>query len=326
MQSLHEVMPNLNPPFLHESMRIRRRKWLLAAMVVPMVGTPLARAQPAKAAASSPAPVTLPGQYAPVRVHAASDLKFALADIASLYEKQTGVSIVTNLGSSGNLSRQIAQGLPGDIFMSADEAFATALVASGHAQGPGVSYGLGRIALLFSAPSAPSQPPTASTLGAHAATPQTLAALAAQIRRLLAGPDKFAIANPDHAPYGRAAREALQALNLWDAAQPHLVLGENVAQATQFVTTGAAVAGITAWPLALPLLKAASAKRTPAPAPTLQALLLPSQLHQPLRQHMVLLKNASPSAERFFGFLQSPPAREALLRFGFGSTEQPGKK
>jgi molybdate transport system substrate-binding protein len=300
MQSLHEFMRDLNSLHAHPT-GVRRRHWLCTALLTPVASH------------------SAPPLHTSIRVLAASDLKFALAHTASYYQKQTGVSVDVQLGSSGNLSRQIAQGLPGDILMSADQAYPAALVASGHAQGPSVAYGLGRIALLLPAERAGSTKDTGQTLTAAAARDAaSLPVLVGHLRPLLAKPHKFAIANPDHAPYGRAAREALQALNLWDTAQAHLVLGENIAQATQFVTTGAATAGITAWPLALPLLQATTTALRTAPAsPTLQALLLPSQLHQPLRQHMVLLKNASPRAESFFKFLQSPTAREILRGFGF---------
>jgi molybdate transport system substrate-binding protein len=118
---------------------------------------------------------------------------------------------------------------------------------------------------------------------------------------------KFAIANPDHAPYGRAAQQALQALGLWDMVAPKLVLGDNIAQTTQFVTTGAAQAGITALPLAL--------------APQVHALsthvALPATLHQPLRQRTVLLHKASPQAAQLFAYLQSAAARRVLQQYGF---------
>ena len=101
---------------------------------------------------------------------------------------------------------------------------------------------------------------------------------------------KLAIANPEHAPYGRAAREALQKTGLWDAAQPKLVLGENVSQAAQFAVGGAAQGGIFAYSLAL----------APAIADRGRYVLLPADLHAPLAQRMVLLKRAGDDARAFY--------------------------
>ena len=122
-----------------------------------------------------------------------------------------------------------------------------------------------------------------------------------------AGVTKFAIANPEHAPYGRAAKQALQQLGLWDRVSPKLVMGENISQATQFVATGAAQAGITALSLAV----------APEIASLGKHVVLPERLHAPLRQRMVLLKNASPGAWAFYDFLQSSAAKAVLARYGF---------
>jgi molybdate transport system substrate-binding protein len=127
------------------------------------------------------------------------------------------------------------------------------------------------------------------------------------LRAAGAGIRHFAIANPEHAPYGRAAREALERLGLWQWARPKLVLGENIAQATQFVTSGAAQAGITALSLAL----------APEVAQLARHVVLPDRLHAPLRQRMVLLKSASAQASEFYAFLQTQAARAILRRYGF---------
>jgi molybdate transport system substrate-binding protein len=205
----------------------------------------------------------------PVRVAAASDLKFALAQLISIFQHQTGISVVATYGSSGNFARQISQGLPTDVFMSADEAWVRPLVDAGMTQGPGANYARGRLALL--APANSALVLDAQLKGVQAQWPQV---------------HKFAIANPEHAPYGRAAQQALQALGLWERVTPKLVLGENIAQTTQFVTTGAAQLGITALPLA----------RAPEIAAVSRHIALPAHLHAPLLQRMVLLKNAGPAA------------------------------
>jgi molybdate transport system substrate-binding protein len=229
---------------------------------------------------------------ADVRVAAASDLKFALADLAARYERETGQVVQLNLGSSGNFAQQIRQGLPVDLFMSADESFVFQLADAGLTQDRGALYALGRIAAV-----------------APAASPLPLDAELRGLRAGWASVDSFAIANPEHAPYGRAARQALERLQLWDLMRPKLVLGENIAQTTQFVTSGAAQAGITALSLAL----------APEVARSVRHVLLPATLHDALRQRMVLLKGASAQAIRFYGYAQSPAAKAVLARYGFGA-------
>jgi molybdate transport system substrate-binding protein len=229
---------------------------------------------------------------APIRVLAASDLKFALTRIAAQYQKDIGQGVEVTFGSSGNMARQIQQGLPADLFMSADEDFVLQLARANLTQGgkAGVLYAQGRIAL-YLAPGSPITP-DARLQG---------------VRDQWAQVQKFALANPDHAPYGRAGREALHNLKLWDLVQPRLVLGENVAQATQYVSTGAAQAGITALSLVM--------------APELQGqgrfVALPAELHAPLRQRMVLLAKASAAASAFYQHLQQPAVRAQMAQYGF---------
>jgi molybdate transport system substrate-binding protein len=233
--------------------------------------------------------VSLP-THRPLRVAAASDLKFALAQLISQFQQQTGLLVVATYGSSGNFARQIHQGLLVDVFMSADEAWVRPLVDAGLTQGPGAVYARGRLALL--APSTSPLALDAELKGVQAQWPQV---------------NKFAIANPEHAPYGRAAQQALQTLGLWDSVKPKLVLGENIAQATQFVTTGAAQVGITALPLA----------RASEVAEVSRHIALPAHLHAPLMQRMVLLKNANPAAAQWVAYLQSAAAKPVFQRFGF---------
>jgi molybdate transport system substrate-binding protein len=118
---------------------------------------------------------------------------------------------------------------------------------------------------------------------------------------------KFAIANPEHAPYGRAARAALLHTGLWEAIEPKLVLGENVSQATQFATSGSAQGGL------IPL----SLATAPAVADAGTFALVPESWHPPLRQRMVLLKGAGDTAKAFYVYMQSPAARVILKRYGF---------
>ena len=229
-----------------------------------------------------------------VRVAAASDLQFALPELAAGFERGAGIRVELSFGSSGNFARQIEQGAPLELFLSADESFALRLADAGLTANRGALYALGRIALIV---------PAASALA--------LDDRLDGVRRGLAQVQRFSIANPEHAPYGRAAREALTAVGLWPQLQPLLVLGENVSQATQFVATGAAQAGITAASLALAPSLAAQTRRH----------LLPESLHQPLRQRMVLMKNPRPAAQAFYEHLRGADARAVLARFGFAPAE-----
>lgn len=261
-------------------------------------------ARRAAAAALSRRSVCLLGIFAPaafamgqrpaalIRVAAASDLKFALAELAAQYQQQGGAAVQLSLGSSGHFAQQIRQGLPVDLYLAADESFVFGLADGGFTQDRGTVYALGRIALIV---------PAASRL---ALAPDLRA-----VRAALPSLRHFAIANPEHAPYGRAAQQALQRLGWWESVKGKLVLGENVAQATQYVSSGAADAGITALSLTL----------APEVARLTRSLPLPAELHAPLRQRMALLRSASPAAADFYRFLQGPAARAVLQRHGFGA-------
>lgn len=228
---------------------------------------------------------------APV-VAAAADLQFAIEEIAAAFAAETGQQVRLSLGSTGNFARQIREGAPFAIFMAADEQFIADLHAEGLTRDGGDLYGIGRLVVMA---------PHASALVPDAAL-NNLAALldAGQISR-------FAIANPDHAPYGMRAREALIARGLWDDLQPVLVLGENVSQAAQFALSGNAEGGIIAYALAL----------APQIAPLGAYALIPEDWHAPLRQRMVLLRDAGPVAEAFYAYLMEPPARAIMAQYGF---------
>lgn len=230
-----------------------------------------------------------------LRIAAASDLKFALTELCQTFTKMTGQAVDLQFGSSGNLSRQITQGLPLDIFMSADEALVFSLFEGGFAPDKGALYATGRIALIL---------PKNSSLQLPKTEPEARLTLQNQLKTVR----KFAIANPEHAPYGRAAKEALQKLGLWELLHPKLVLGDNISQTTQFVTSGAAQAGITALSLALaPEVAAQSGAHW----------LLPASLHTPLKQRMVILKSAHPTARALFDYLQTRAAKAVLAKYGF---------
>ena len=229
----------------------------------------------------------------PALVAAASDLRFAIEEVAAAFERERGARVKVSLGSSGNFRHQIAAGAPFELFLSADEEYVDALRREGHTVDGGALYAIGRI-VLFAPHGSPVVPEA------------ELAGLATALRE--GRVDRIAIANPEHAPYGRAAREALQKRGLWDAARARLVLGENVSQAAQFAASGSAQAGLFAYSLVL----------SPAIGQRGRHVLLPETLHAPLRQRMVLLRKAGATARDFYAYLQQPAARAIFRRHGFG--------
>jgi molybdate transport system substrate-binding protein len=227
-------------------------------------------------------------------IAAASDLQFALPEITAAFRESSGRDVRLSFGSSGNFRRQIADGAPFELFLSADAGYVDALAREGRTQGDGAVYAIGRLALFVAD-------------GSPVELDPKLEGVARALRdgRLA----KFAIANPEHAPYGRAAREVLTRVGLWTAIEPRLVLGENVSQAAQFAASGAAQAGLVAGSLA----------QSPAMARRGRSLLLPASLHAPLVQKMALMRAAGPTAHAFYEFLQQPAARAILARYGFES-------
>ncbi|SEO64179.1 molybdate transport system substrate-binding protein [Salinihabitans flavidus] len=228
---------------------------------------------------------------APV-VAAASDLQFAVAEIAEAFEAETGMKVRLNFGSTGNFARQIREGAPFQIYMAADEKFIADLHADGLIPDEGDLYALGRVVIMV---------PNGSTLTPDAEM-NNLAELLGEGRIT-----RFAIANPDHAPYGMRARESLIAKGIWNDLQDVIVLGENVSQAAQFALSGNAEGGIIAYSLAL----------APRIAPRGTYELIPEDWHEPLRQRMVLLEGAGKVAQAFYAYMKQPAAREIMERYGF---------
>ena len=230
-------------------------------------------------------------------VAAAADLKFALEEVAQAFKRDTARSVTLTFGSSGTFATQIRNGAPFQMYLSADEDYVFKLHAERLTRDRGTPYAIGRIAIMA--------PP-----GSMLAVDTELNGLAAQLK---AGKIKhFAIANPAHAPYGRRAEEALKHAGLWETIRPRLVFGENVSQAAQFAISGSAEGGIIALSLA----------KSPQMARMGRYAVIPADWHAPLRQRMVLLKNAGPEAHEFYRYLQQPAAREVMRRYGF---ELPGE-
>jgi molybdate transport system substrate-binding protein len=223
----------------------------------------------------------------PVTVAAAADLAFAFRDLGPLYEKSTGQRVVFSFGSTGMLERQIAEGAPFDAFAAASASFADDAVASGACLPDSrTPYATGRI-VVFAA--------SGAALTARALADLTDPRLA-----------KIAIANPEHAPYGRAAKEAMQRAGVWDAVSSKIVYGENVQQTLQFAQSGNADAAIVALSLAIV---------TPG-----TWTLIPAEMHAQIDQVMVACAHgrAGPAAGlRFVEFVRSDAARAVMHKYGF---------
>ena len=226
-----------------------------------------------------------------IRVAAAADLKFALDELDAQYGKQAGKKIDVSYGSSGNFFAQIQNGAPFDLLLSADIEYPRKLAAAGLAE-PGTlyEYAVGRIVIWMPA-DARADP---AKLGWKAL--------------LEPGVERIAIANPEHAPYGRAAVAALRNAGVYEQVRRRLVYGENIAQAAQFVASGSAQAGILALSLAVsPPMR--DGKRWEIPA----------DMHPPIEQGAIILKSSKDKegARAFLAFLKSDAGRKILESYGF---------
>jgi len=226
-----------------------------------------------------------------IRVAAASDLQTAMPEIARAFESETGIQVELIFGSSGNFFTQIQNGAPFDLFFSADSEFPARLMQSGRAEARGASvYAIGRLILWM---------PPGATCNPQAEKWNCL--LKPQVSRI-------AIANPAHAPYGRAAISALQSAHIYEQIRAKFVLGENISQAAQFVQSGNAQAGILAYSQAV-----SPAMRDGKPWE------IPSDTYPPIEQTVVLLKAAKEksAARDFVLFVTEGAGRVALEKFGF---------
>jgi len=228
-------------------------------------------------------------QKAPT-VAAASDLKFALQEIASNYKADKGQEVRLVFGSSGVLWQQVKNGAPFGLLMSADEAYIDDLYKHGLTIDKGSLYAIGRIALLQ-----------------KKGNPIKLSTDKDGLVKAITEAKRISIANPEHAPYGRAAQEYLTRIGVWDLAKPKLVFGENISQATMFALTGSADFAISALSLAI------------SPQVQVQSnyVLIPDHLHKPLRQKMALIKNSAASAKDFYLYLQESKSQMVMMRYGF---------
>jgi molybdate transport system substrate-binding protein len=234
-----------------------------------------------------------------LRIAAAADLQLAMNDLAGRYGKATGQKVSVSFGSSGNFRTQIENGAPFDLFFSADGRYPKLLISAGLADADTFYvYAHGRLVLW-------------SPAGVN---------LQLEKRGLRALSDsrvtKIAIANPEHAPYGRAAVAALQKAGLYEEVKPKLVYGENISQAAQFAQSGSAQVGI----LALSLTYADSMKSG-------ECWEVPAELYPALEQAAVVVHAAANkrAAQAFLEYVKGPEAKEILARYGFMLEGVPAK-
>ena len=240
---------------------------------------------------ATPAAIQPPRETASagLRIAAASDLRFALDEILATFRAaHPAIKAEAVYGSSGNFFAQIREGAPFDVFLSADAEYARRLSAEGLSERP-FPYAIGRLALVVRKESGLDPKGFGDLLKGPA------------IRRI-------AIANPAHAPYGRAAEAALKSWKVYEAVAPKLVFGDSVSQAAQFLETGAAQAGL----VALALVKARPEGLTFAE--------VPETAHPPLDQSGVILKRTTSieAGRAFASYLTGAAGQAILTRYGFG--------
>jgi len=241
---------------------------------------------------SKPAPA--PGT-APVQVAAAADLSVAFEEMGQLFRARTGQTVTFSFGASGALAKQLAQGAPFDLFAAANTAFVDSAVQAGACDGTTKAlYALGHVVAW------------SKSDGVKLATLSDLKSDAIQ---------HVAIANPEHAPYGKAAKQALQQSGLWQELEPKIVLAENVRQALQFAQTGNAEVAMVA-------LSLVSRDRGG------NVFALDPALHAPIEQTLVVCKHGknSQGAKQFAELVESQEGQALLQRYGFGgSAEKPSQ-
>ena len=226
-----------------------------------------------------------------ITVAAAADLSYAMNEIAANFEKATGCTVRVSTGSSGNFLSQIENGAPFDVFFSADIEYPKRLEAKGLAvPGSIYLYAIGKIVLWVKNDSRLDVSKGLMTLRDPSI-------------------QKVAIANPQHAPYGRAAEEALRNGGVYDTVKDRFVFGENISQASQFVESGSADAGILALSLVLsPGLKEKG-----------RFWRIPENLYSPIQQGVVLVRASRnlPASQTFLDYIKTPATAALLERYGF---------
>lgn len=263
----------------------RAGHWLVLAALACLMGC-----------APSPAntgPAASPAEPRSVTVAAAADLKFALDElIAAFQQEHQDIAVQVTYGSSGNFFAQLSNQAPFDIFFSADIDYPRKLIEAGHAdKSSEFMYAIGQIVVWA---------PKASPLNVEGQSIQALTDESVA---------KIAIANPEHAPYGRAAEAAMNKLGVYDQVKDKLVFGENISQTAQFIETGAADVGVIALSLAL----------APAMRDKGKYAVVPLDAYPAMEQGGVILNWAKDkeAAAAFREFVMGDEGREILKRYGF---------
>jgi molybdate transport system substrate-binding protein len=264
-------------------LRRRHGAWLGQVRALACVSLILIGCSGSGSSSATPPPVT--GE---LTVAAAADLQVAFTEAGATFTERTGWRVTFSFGSTGNLTTQIEQGAPFDVLAAANVAFVDRLIDGGYGiEDSKRLYAVGRIVL-------------ASNRAAGVDVQTLDGLLDPSIRHI-------AIANPEHAPYGAAAREALSSAGLWEQIEPKLVYGENVRQTLQFVQTGNAEAGIVALSI--------------ADVPEISSVLIDDHLHNPLLQAMVAVSDRphEAAAREFIAFITGEEGQAILLKYGFMS-------
>ena len=225
-------------------------------------------------------------------VAVATNMKDAFAEINAAYKAAGNSDIRIVYGSSGNFTAQIMNGALFNLFISADEHFPIELSKKGKTIDEGVVYAIGKLAII-----------------SKNSARMSLANDKTELMRAINKANKIAIAKPELAPYGKAAIEYLKAEGLWDIAKDKLIYGDNIGIATMYVVTGAADLGFTA----LSLAKSAEVTKET------QFILVNSKLYEPIKQRMVLIKDAPQEAITLYQFMQSPAAKLILQKYGYST-------
>ncbi len=236
---------------------------------------------------SAPSAPTSPGNVT-LTVSAAANLSTVFQELGAAFTEQTGIALVFNFGASGSLAQQIEQGAPVDVFAAANEAFITQLNDAGLVIPDTITpYAIGRL-----------------ILWTRADSPFTLTRIEDLDQPSIT---RIAIVNPETAPFGAAAREALQTVGLWETLQPKLVFGENTPQIFQYAETGNVDVAFIALSQGI---EAGDAGKW---------LLLPDDLHSPLNQVLAVVRSTQHEAEarQFVAFVNSPTGREIMRRYGY---------
>jgi molybdate transport system substrate-binding protein len=237
----------------------------------------------------------------PLRVAAAADLEPVLPPILAQFQRATGIHAEATYQASAMLTTQIENGAPFDVFLSADLSFPSRLIAAGLADGKAVANGMDVTHENI---------PITYARGTLVLWARKDSQLPPPSLDLLHDPrlKRLAIANPDRAPYGRAAVAALQSLKLYDALKPRLVTAENISQAAQFVDSANADAGLISLTSAL----------TPRLAADGSYFIVPRSLYPPIEQGAVIVSNTRrrAAAHKLLDFLLSPPIQAQLAQSG----------